>query len=144
MAIQHSISIDIWANMRPSFLYVYQYLRLFAITIFILAKFNTQAIAQQQVDAATKRAFETLLPGMTMERVREQVGNPTRIEPFKFIHIQTGDTTVCWYYGNNGYTLLFKNKYLDKVERNRDQLLNKMQNWSSPSNPDGIKIYYGK
>lgn len=144
MAIQASIAIKIWSGIKPRCFSLNRKAFLFICMMYALVGNHGYLNAQTNMDAATKRAFESLLPGMSMESVREQVGNPTRIEPFKLIHLQSGDTTVCWFYGSNGWTLLFKNKYLDKVERNRDQLLIKVQSWSDPRNPDGIKIYYGK
>jgi hypothetical protein len=144
MAIPISIAFIIWSATKPCFIYFKQQAFVYACVIYVALGYTNHANAQQTMDAATKRAFDGLLLGMSMETVKEQVGNPTRIEPFKLIHIQSGDTTLCWYYGINGWTLLFKNRYLDKIERNRDQLLNKVQSWSDPRNPDGIKIYYGK
>jgi hypothetical protein len=101
-------------------------------------------VLAQQSDAQQKRAFDNLLPGMTMAKVRETIGNPTRVEHFKLLHLQTGDTSICWYYGTNGWTIFFRNTFLDRIEKNRDQMLLKIQQWSDPKNTDGIQLIYEK
>jgi hypothetical protein len=101
------------------------------------------AVAQQS-DAELKKAFEKLTLGTSMENVKATVGSPTRVEPFKLIMTQTGDTAICWYYAVNDWTLLFTNKYLNRVIKDRDTFLLKLQEWSNPKNQDGIRILYGK
>ncbi len=98
----------------------------------------------QQSDLELRQSFDQLILGMSIEKVREMVGPPTRIEPFKIVHIATSDTTVCWYYAYNDWTIFFKNKYLDRIEKKRDQMLIKIQQWADPKNADGIKLIYGK
>jgi len=117
-------------------------LRICYIILYLCASyFSANA---QQSDVEMRQNFDLLLPGMSMEKVREIVGPPTRVEPFKIVHIGTSDTTICWYFAYNDWTIFFRNKYLDRIEKKRDQMLIKIQQWADHKNADGIKLIYGK
>jgi hypothetical protein len=95
-----------------------------------------------QDDAEEEKAFAKILPGHSEKNVRELVGNPERVEGFVTIRPSTKDTNTYWVYPNT-YTIIFKNHFVDYVEKNRVEFLKKIQSIADPSNPQGIRIIYG-
>lgn len=95
----------------------------------------------QNVDPKTN--FNKIVPGQSEVTVRELVGVPARVEPFVTINNATKDTTTYWVYPNL-YTLAFKNHFVDYLERDRIQFLQKVQQWNNPQNKDGIRLKYGQ
>lgn len=102
--------------------------------------FAMRVLAQD--DAEENRAFDKILTGYSEKNVREIVGNPERVEGFITIRPSTNDTNTYWVYPNT-FTVIFKNHYVDYVEKNRVEFLKKIQSIANPSNPQGVKIIYG-
>lgn len=91
-----------------------------------------------------KKNFHLLAPGLSEERVKELIGNPTRIESFKLVMNANQDTSTFWYYSVNNWTLVFINHHLDRIEISRDKLLLDIQQWADVNNKEGIRLIYGK
>lgn len=111
-----------------------------SILAIFLMLFSSSLQAQKDADNAAE--FEKILPGHSEKNVREIVGNPERVEAFITIRPSTKDTNTYWVYSNT-YTVIFKNHFVDYVEKDRVAFLKKIQSIANPSNPQGVKIIYG-
>lgn len=112
--------------------------RIFFLGLIML---STSGLFAQIVEE--RNNFNKVLSGLSEVNVREIVGVPARVEPFVTINNSTGDTSTYWVY-NNLYTIVFRNHFVDYVERDRSLFLAKVQQWASPQNKDGIRIKYGR
>jgi len=112
----------------------------FILLLFISTGFYLISIqkvsAQETYD---KSKFDKVLPGLNESQVREIVGVPSRVEPFYIIKNNTTDTSTFWVYPNL-YTVAFRNHYVEYVERNRMNFLQRVQTWNNPGNPDGVRL----
>jgi len=88
-----------------------------------------------------KKDFTKLKTGMNEMQVKKLVGNPEIIEKFKTLKKGTTDTIIYWRYEND-LTVIFKNHYLEDIERDHNALLQRVQEWADPKNKDGIKLLY--
>lgn len=81
--------------------------------------------------------------GMSEKELLKVAGEPERKERFKTIQTGLSDTTCYWLYQNE-ITVILRNHNIEKIERDRNGLLLKIQEWADPKNKDGIKLIYGK
>jgi hypothetical protein len=88
----------------------------------------------------TKQDFSRLKTGMNEQQVIKCVGNPLRIETFKTLRKGTTDTVTYWYYDEKDITLIFTRHIFTDTEKDRNALLQRIQNWANPKNSDGIKL----
>ena len=80
---------------------------------------------------------------MSEQQVIKLVGDPERKERFKTLRIGTHDTTAYWNFEQD-ITVIFRNHYVESVERNRNNILLKLQEWADPKNKDSVRVIYGK
>lgn len=88
-----------------------------------------------------KKDFTRVKTGMSEAQVKKLVGNPEVLERFKTLKKGTTDTTTYWRYEND-LTIVFKNHYVEGIERDHNALLQHVQEWADPRNKDGIKLIY--
>jgi hypothetical protein len=117
--------------------------KLGAYLILLICVLSGQKMLAQTADEP-KRNFQQLAPGLNEQRVKELIGNPTRIENFKLVMNANQDTSTFWYYSINNWTLVFINHHLDRIEISRDKLLIDIQQWAEVNNKEGIRLIYGK
>jgi hypothetical protein len=110
------------------------------ILLLILVVVGTQAFSQTE-EGEKKKDFTKIKQGMNEAQVKKLVGNPEFVEKFKTLKKGTTDTTTYWRYEND-LTIIFKNHYVEEIERDHNQLLQRIQEWADPKNRDGIKLLY--
>lgn len=115
-------------------------MRLYIIVIFLLTGFSLWA---QQPEEETKKDITKVRVGMSEKELIKIAGEPERKERFKTLQNGTSDTTAYWLFNNN-ITIILKNHYVERIERDRNNILTKLQEWADPNNKEGIKIIYGK
>lgn len=109
------------------------------IVVFTLLLLNMGYVNAQTVEQNIRT--DKILPGLSEHNVREIIGVPARVEPFITVTNQK-DTNTFWVY-NNLHTIVFKNHYVEYVERDRNLFLLHVQQWADPKNKQGVKFIYG-
>lgn len=93
--------------------------------------FIGKAYAQQPTD--TKKSWGMLKPGMSDVDVKKLIGEPTRLENFTTVKINTYDTSMYWRYPDE-IVVVITNHLFERVEKNREELLKYIQQGASKHN----------
>jgi hypothetical protein len=98
-------------------------------------------VFSQTEETEKKKDFTKIKQGMNEAQVKKVVGTPEFVEKFKTLKKGTTDTTTYWRYEND-LTIVFKNHYVEEIERDHNQLLLHIQEWADPKNKDGMLLLY--
>ncbi|MCE2788106.1 MAG: hypothetical protein ACK445_05685 [Bacteroidota bacterium] len=101
------------------------------------------SILHAQLPDEEKKDIKKAKIGMSEKQLIKVAGEPERKERFKTIIQGSTDTTCYWLYEND-ITVILRNHYIDRIERDRNAILLKVQEWADPKNKDGINLIYGK
>jgi hypothetical protein len=110
------------------------------VLLVILVSCSIAAFSQAD-EPEGKKDFTKIKTGMSEMQVRKIVGEPEIRERFKTLRAGTHDTSTYWRYDND-LTIIFRNHYVDRMEKNHAALLQLVQEWADPKNKDGIILLY--